>query len=479
MRRFVEGTDRGQSTLFPECLGDWIGEDNPVRVIDVFVDELDLAELGFSGVDPEVTGRPSYHPSVLLKLYIYGYLNRVQSSRRLEREAGRNVEVMWLTGRLAPDHKTIADFRKDNGTAIRKVCARFVALCRMMGLLTQASVAIDGSKFKAVNNRDKNFTRAKMDRRMAQIEESVARYLQQLDTADRQEPSEALKTKTSRLKEKIDKLKEEMHRLEILKVRMLATPDQQISLTDPDSRSMATSGRGSGVVGYNVQTAVDTTHHLIVTHEVTNVGTDRSQLAHVAKETKATLEAENLEVVADRGYFSGEEILACEEAGIMVTLPKPMTSNSKAEGRFGKQDFRYVAEENVYICPAGERLAYHYTNEENGLVLHRYWTNTCQSCTIKHSCTTAKERRITRWEHEHILEAVQRRLDEHPEKMRQRRETVEHPFGTIKSWMGSTHFQMKTLKHVGTEMALHVLAYNMKRVMRILGVGGLMEAIHA
>jgi transposase len=479
MRRFVEGTDRGQSTLFPECLGDWIGEDNPVRVIDVFVDELDLAELGFSGVDPEVTGRPSYHPSVLLKLYIYGYLNRVQSSRRLEREAGRNVEVMWLTGRLAPDHKTIADFRKDNGTAIRKVCARFVALCRMMGLLTQASVAIDGSKFKAVNNRDKNFTRAKMDRRMAQIEESVARYLQQLDTADRQEPSEALKTKTSRLKEKIEKLKEEMHRLEILKVRMLATPDQQISLTDPDSRSMATSGRGSGVVGYNVQTAVDTTHHLIVTHEVTNVGTDRSQLAHVAKETKATLEAENLEVVADRGYFSGEEILACEEAGVMVTLPKPMTSNSKAEGRFGKQDFRYVAEENVYICPAGERLTYHYTNEENGLVLHRYWTNTCQSCTIKHSCTTAKERRITRWEHEHILEAVQRRLDEHPEKMRQRRETVEHPFGTIKSWMGSTHFQMKTLKHVGTEMALHVLAYNMKRVMRILGVGGLMEAIHA
>ena len=330
MRRFVEGTDRGQSTLFPECLGDWIGEDNPVRVIDVFADELDLAELGFSGVDPEVTGRPSYHPSVLLKLYIYGYLNRVQSSRRLEREAGRNVEVMWLTGRLVPDHKTIADFRRDNGTAIREVCARFIALCRTMGLLTEACVAIDGSKFKAVNNRDKNFTRAKMDRRMAQIKESVARYLQQLDTADRQEPSEALKTKTSRLKEKIEKLKEEMQRLDILKVKMLATPDQQISLTDPDSRSMATSGRGSGVVGYNVQVAVDTAHHLIVTHEVTN------------------------DVVADRGYFSSEEILACEKTGITVTLPKPMTSNSKAEGRFGKQDFRYVAEEDVYMCPAAK-----------------------------------------------------------------------------------------------------------------------------
>jgi transposase len=479
MKRFVEGSDRGQSTLFPECVADWIGEDNPVRVIDVFVEELDLAELGFGGVHPEVTGRPSYHPAVLLKLYIYGYLNRVQSSRRLEREAGRNVEVMWLTGRLAPDHKTIADFRKDNGGAIRQVCARFVALCRAMGLLTQASVAIDGSKFKAVNNRDRNFTRAKMERRMAQIEESVARYLQQLDTADRQEPSEALKTKTSRLKEKIAKLKEQMQRLAKLRVRMLATPDQQISLTDPDARSMATSGRGSGVVGYNVQVAVDTAHHLIITHEVTNVGTDRSQLAHVSNEAKATLGVESLDVVADRGYFSSEEILACENAGITVTLPKPMTSNSKAQGRFGKQDFRYVAQQDVYICPAGERLAYHYTTEENGLVLRRYWTNACQSCAIKHSCTTGKERRITRWEHERVLEAVQRRLDEHPEKMRQRRETVEHPFGTIKSWMGSTHFQMKTLKHVGTEMALHVLAYNMKRVMRILGVGGLMEAIHA
>src|SRR5438874_3292035 len=415
MRRFIEGADRSQNTLFPACLEDWIGEDNPVRVIDVFVEELDLAELGFDGIDPEVTGRPSYHPSVLLKLYIYGYLNRVQASRRLEREAGRNVEVMWLTGRLAPDHKTIADFRKDNGRGIRQVCARLVALCRTMGLLTQAGVAIDGSKFKAVNNRDKNFTRAKMERRMAQIEESVARYLQQLDSADRQEPSEALKTKTSRLKEKIAMLKEQMQRLEVLKVRMLAAPDQQISLTDPDARSMATSGRSSGIVGYNVQVAVDTEHHLIVTHEVTNVGTDRSQLARMAKETKATLEVEKLDAVADRGYFDSEEILACENAGITVTLPKPMTSNSKAEGRFGKQDFRYVAQQDVYICPAGERLAYHYTNEENGLVLRRYWTNACQSCAIKHNCTTGKERRITRWEHEHILDAVQRRLDEHPE----------------------------------------------------------------
>jgi transposase len=476
MKRFVEGTDRGQATLFPECLEDWIVENNPVRVIDVFVDELHLGNLGFDGVAPEATGRPSYHPSVLLKLYIYGYLNRVQSSRRLEREAARNVEVMWLTGRLTPDHKTIADFRKDNGGAIRKVCARFIMLCRRLDLFAEVSVAIDGSKFKAVNNRDKNFTRAKMERRLAQIEESVARYLRQLDSADRQEPSEARETKTTRLKEKIAKLKEEVQRLYGLKERMLSASDHQISLTDPDSRSMATSGRGSGVVGYNVQVAVDTKHHLIITHEVTNVGSDRAQLAHMAKKTKATLEATNLDVITDRGYFSSEEILECDKAGVTVTLPKPMTSNP---ARFGKQDFRYVAEDDVYICPAGERLVYSFTTQEHGLILHRYLTNACRNCVIKHRCTTAKERRITRWEHEHILEAVQRRLDEHPEKMRQRRETVEHPFGTIKARMGATHFLMKTLPRVASEMALHVLAYNLTRMMNIMGIQPLMAAIRA
>jgi hypothetical protein len=331
----------------------------------------------------------------------------------------------------------------------------------------------------AVNNRDKNYTRAKMERRMAQIEESVARYLGQLDTADRQEPSEVLQTKTSRLREKIETLKGQMWRLERLKVEMLTTPDQQISLTDPDARSMATSGRGSGVVGYNVQIAVEANHHLIVMHEVTNDGTDRSQLSHVASETKAVLGVDKLDAVADRGYFNSEEIRTCEEAGITVTLPKPMTSNAKAEGRFGKQDFRYVADEDVYLCPAGEKLAYRYTTEENGLVLRRYWTNACQNCAIKPTCTTGKERRISRWEHEHILEAVQRRLDEHPEKMRQRRETVEHPFGTIKARMGATHFLMTTLPRVASEMALHVLAYNLTRVMNIMGIQPLMAAMRA
>jgi transposase len=477
MKRYIEGLDRGQSTLFPECLEDWVEEDNAVRVIDVFVDALDLGGLGFGRAAPEATGRPGYRPSVLLKLYIYGYLNRVQSSRRLEREAARNVEVMWLTGRLMPDHKTIADFRKDNGPAIRKVCSQFVALCRQLGLFAAVGVAVDGSKFKAVNNRDRNFTAAKMTRRMAQIEESVARYLDQLDSADRQEPSEGRTAKVDRLSEKIAKLKDEMQRLKVLEARMLASPDQQISLSDPDARSMATSGRGSGIVGYNVQAAVDTEHHLIVAHEVTNVGSDRGQLASISSAAKTELAVEELDVVADRGYFNSEEILACARAEITVTLPKPLTSNAKAQGRYGKQDFRYIADEDVYICPAGERLTYRFTSQEKGLGLRRYWTNSCPSCAIKDRCTTGLQRRIARWEHEHVLEAVQRRLDENPQAMRARRETVEHPFGTIKARMGATHFLMKGLKNVRTEMALSVLAYNLTRVMNILGIGPLLQAM--
>jgi len=479
MKRFIEGEDRSQITLFPDRLEDYVAEDNPVRVVDAFVDQLDLFDLGFSRIEPSITGRPGYHPAVLLKLHIYGYLNRVQSSRRLEREASRNVEVMWLVGRLVPDHKTIADFRKDNGRGIRKTCVQFVSLCRQFGLLADASVAIDGAKFKAVNTRDKNFTKGKLKRRLAQIEDSVARYLGQLDSADRQDPSLAQTMKIEHLNDKIAKLKEEMNRLAEIEKEMLSRPEQQISETDPDARSMATSGRGSGMVAYNVQTAVDTEHHLIVTHEVMNVGTDKSLLSHMAKRTKAVLGTDALKVVADRGYYKSDKILDCHKSGISVTLPKPQTSNNKAKGLFVKPDFVYLADKDVYRCPAGQYLTYRFTREERGLMLRRYWSRDCQGCAIKDQCTTGKQRRITRWEHEEILDAVQQRLDEHPEKMRQRRETVEHPFGTIKYWMGHTHFQMKTLKHVGTEMALHVLAYNLKRVMNIMGVVPLIAAMRA
>lgn len=484
MPAFVQGADRGQTSLLPDCLDDWVDESNPVRAVDVFVDALDLRELGFGGVDPATTGRPAYHPSVLLKLYIYGYLNRVHSSRRLEREAGRNLEVIWLLGRLAPDHKTIADFRKDNGPAIKEVCAQFVELCRQMGLLAKASVAIDGSKFKAVNSRDNNFTKGKLERRLKQIEESVARYLSQIDTADRQAAAgeDNLETVTltkTRLREKLVKLEEEVKRLREIEKQVLAAPDQQVSLTDPDCRSMATSGRGSGMVAYNVQAAVDTTNHLIVAHDVTNEGSDRSQLANVAVQAKAALHAEKMAAVADRGYFKGEEIKACDDAGITVTLPKPQTSGAKSDGRFGKQDFVYRPTEDVYICPAGERLKYYFTAEENGQKMRRYWTNSCGTCPLKAKCTTGPQRRITRWEHEHIVEAVQKRLDKNPQAMRVRRETVEHPFATLKMRMGATHFLCKTLPKVATEMALCVLGYNLTRVMNIVGVKKLTEAIRA
>lgn len=474
MKRFIQGEDRTQATLLPELLDDYVSDTNPVRVVDVFVDELDLGKLGFERVDPASTGRPSYHPAILLKIYIYGYLNRIQSSRRLEREAQRNVELMWLTGRLMPDFKTIANFRKDNGKAIRSVCRQFVVICQQLGLFSEALVAIDGSKFKAVNNRDRNFTSTKLQRRMEEIESSINRYLSALDTADRQEPSVA-QARTERLQDKIAALKVQMQTLKEVEVRLNETPDKQISLTDPDARSMRT--RGTGVVGYNVQTAVDAKHHLIVAHEVNNDGSDRDQLSSMAIQARDAMGTEQLTVVADRGYFKGEEILACENTGITAIIPKPLTSGSKAEGRFGKQDFVYMAQDDEYRCPAGQRLIRHSTSVEDGMTLHGYWTTACHGCSLKTQCTTGKERRIKRWEHEAVLDEVQARLDHKPEMMKVRRQTVEHPYGTLKTWMGATHFLTKTLDRVSTEMSLHVLAYNLKRVMKLLGTSNLMEAM--
>src|SRR5210317_2313626 len=333
MSGFIEGEDRNQATLFPERIDDYVAEDSPVRVVDVFIDDLDVSGLGFR-TEPNATGRPSYQPKMMLKLYVYGYLNRVQSSRRLEREAQRNVELMWLTGRLAPDFKTIADFRKDNGMPIRLVCRQFVILCRNLNLLANTFVAIDGSKFKAVNNRDRNFTRAKMKRRIAEADATIERYLQQLAEADRLEPAE---DKTRSLEDKVASLKKEMARVKKVEARMLKAPDQQISLTDPDARSMKC--RGAGIVGYNVQTAVDTKHHLIVAHEVTNQGSDRRQLANLAKQAKSAIATEELTAVADRGYYRGEEILDCDKAGIKTYLPKPKTSPNRAKGQFDRDAF--------------------------------------------------------------------------------------------------------------------------------------------
>jgi len=476
MKRFIEVECRAQTTLLPESIDDYIADTNPVRIVDVFVDELDLVKLGFDGVEPAITGRPAYHPAILLKIYIYGYLNRIQSSRRLEKESQRNVELMWLVGRLTPDFKTIANFRKDNGKAIQSVCRQFVVLCQQLGLFSEALVAIDGSKFKAVNNRDRNFTSAKLQRRMEEIESSINRYLTALDTADRQEPAVA-KAKSERLQDKIAALKEQMKALKDIEVELNKTPDKQISLTDPDARSMKT--RGTGIVGYNVQTAVDTKHHLIVAHEVTNVGIDRDQLTSMAKKARTAMGVQDLTAIADRGYFKSEEILACHETGITALVPKCKTSGAKAAGRFDKADFIYDAENNQYRCPAGQTLSWRSSRIEHGLNLHRYWSSCCQQCDLKAQCTPSTERRVTRWEHEGVLDTMQTRLDQAPDSMRIRRQTVEHPFGTLKAWMGATHFLTKTLDRVSTEMSLHVLAYNLKRVMNILGTTTLMEAMMA
>ncbi len=476
MKRFIQGEDRTQATMFPELLDNYVAETNPVRVVDVFVDELDLGQLGFEGVHPAGTGRPAYHPAVLLKIYIYGYLNRIQSSRRLEREAQRNVELMWLTGRLMPDFKTIANFRKDNGKAIRSVCRQFVVLCQRLGLFTEALVAIDGSKFKAVNNRDRNFTNAKLKRRMEEIESSISRYLVALDTADRQEPSIA-EDRTECLQDKIEALKNQMRELKEVEVKLNETPDKQISLTDPDARSMKT--RGNGIVGYNVQIAVDAKHHLIVAHEVTTEGSDHDQLTSMSIKAREAMGVEDLTAVADRGFFKSEQIQACDEAGIDVYVARPDKSSGQVEGRFTKADFIYDAERDEYRCPAGQALIWRFETMENGLKLHCYWSSNCRNCAIKSQCTGSTNRRIKRWENEALLEEMQERLDQAPDIMRIRRETVEHPFGTIKFWMGAAHFLTTTLEHVSTEMSLHVLAYNMKRMMQIMGTVGLMEAMRA
>ncbi len=475
MTDFIEGEVRTQATLFPERLDDYITEENVVRVIDVFIDNLALSELGFKTI-PATTGRPAYHPGTMLKLYVYGYLNRIQSSRRLEREAGRNVELMWLLGRLAPDFKTIADFRKDNSKGIRLVCHDFVLICRKLNLFNDAFIAIDGSKFKAVNSRGHNCTRKKLKNRFSQIDKSIDKYLKQIISADRLEAPIA-KIKTERLENKINKLKKEVERLNNIEAQLEASPDKQISLTDPNARAMRS--HTAGMIAYNVQTAVDVKHHLIVAHEVTNEGTDRLQLMNMTAQAKQATGHEKLNVVADRGYYNSTEIKACEDAGIKTYLPKNETSSNQAKGFYGKRDFIYNPKKDEYLCPGGEIAGYRFSREGKGKIIRRYWSSACPTCPIKSQCTTGKNRRISRWEHEAVLDRVEERTEHEPERMAARRNTVEHPFGTIKSWMGYTHFQMKTLERVSTEMSLHVLAYNLKRVINILGTGALIEAMQA
>src|SRR5207302_9628398 len=450
MHRFIDGEDRMQQTLLPHSLEDYVSEENPVRMIEVFIDELDLAALGFAGMTPAATGRPAYHPSTLLKIYLYGYLNRVQSSRRLERETQRNIELMWLTRRLAPDFKTIADFRRDNGAAIRAACAQFVVLCRRLGLFTRAVIAIDGSKFKAVNNRDKNYTVAKVGKRMEQVDASIARYLAALDRADREE-GDVAEAKSGRLKEKIAGLRRQMQALRAMERTVRDAPDQQVSLTDPDARSMATSGRGTATVGYNVQIAVDAEHHLIVAHEVINQGYDRHQLAPMALTAQQATGCEQITALADRGYFNGDQVLSREGTGVAPIVPKTLTSTGANRGFFTRQDFIYNAEQDHYTCPAGEKLTKIHRRVDHTEDFDRYrHLSACFTCPLRPRCTPTPRRIIKRWENEDVLDRMQDRLDRMPDAMGVRRQTVEHPFGTLKAWMGATHFLTRTLDKVRT-----------------------------
>jgi transposase len=475
MKRFIEGENRLQSTLFPESLEEYIAADNAIRVVDAFVEKLDLKQLGFDRAEPSATGRPGYQPATMLKIYVYGYLNRIHSSRRLERESHRNVELIWLTGRLMPDFKTIADFRKDNRQAIRRVCMEFVGVCRELQLFSATLVAIDGSKFKAVNSRDKNFTRKSVKLRLKKTQANIDRYLAKLDAVDREEP-EIREVTAEELQQKIASMEAKMEELKVHEAEVEAHPDNQVSLTDPDARSMMKAGGGSQV-GYNVQTAVDSKHHLIVAHEVTNATTDRSQLSSIAGQAKGALKAETLTVIADPGYYKGEEIVECQDNGIKALVPKVDTSGRKTKGRYSKADFRYDAEKNEYICPAGQRLTYRFDSIEHGKTLWVYMRYGCSSCPLQAKCTSSNAKRIKRWEKEHLLEAAAAELKKQPEAMRQRKRLVEHPYGTIKHWMGSTHFLMKRLPNVQAEMSLHVLAYNLRRAINILGVPKIIEQL--
>jgi len=473
----VQGIGREQTLQFPPRLDDYIRAENPVRFLDVFVDKLDLQAMGFRRVEAAVEGRPAYHPRDLLKLYLYGYLNRIRSSRCLERESQRNVEVMGLLKCLTPDHKTIADFRKDHPKALRQVFREFIELCKALELFGGEIVAIDGSKFLAVNSSQRNYSERKLEKALKEIDEKLQRYLQQLDTNEATPPLPLALT-PEQLQAKIEALKERQTKYEQIQTQLVESGERQLSLTDSDSRSMPM-GQGTDVA-YNVQIAVDAKHKLIVTAELTNQVTDQAQLSPMATQAKAMLEVEKLTVLADRGYYDGEEVKQCLESGITPNIAKPITSVNQNRGRFTKQDFRYDAEHDVYHCPGGAQLEFRFDTLELGRHIRYYKTAACRDCPLQEQCTQNVEgRRITRWLDEHLLEQMAERLKAHPEYRVQRSSLVEHPFGTLKRGMNQGYFLLKGLENVKAEFSLSALAYNLKRVFNILGAVTLIESLQS
>lgn len=472
---YIEGESREQRVLFPEVLDDYISEENLVRFIDVFVDGLEMEDLGFDRTAPKETGRPPYDPRDLLRLYIYGYVNRIRTGRTLERECQRNVELMWLMRKLRPDFKTITDFRKDNRKAFRGVFRQFVLLCKGLGLVGGELVAVDGSKFKAVNSGQRNFSQKKLEERLKKIDEKVERYLDEMERGDKE--GKDTEISVAELKQKIEKLKERKGRYEELLKELGASGQSQVSLTDPESRAMALTPRGE--VSYNVQTAVDRKHHLIVEQDVTNEGLDNHQLFSMAQKTKQMLGQDELQVVADMGYYNHEELKRCEEAGITTYVSKPLVSKNTARGLFGKEKFVYEADGDCYRCPAKERLDFRFETQEGDKKFRYYWTNACPGCALKAQCTTdPRFHRIKRWEHEAVLERIEQRVKANTVILKLRQQLVEHPFGTIKFWNDQRHFLMRGLEKVKAEFSLSTLAYDIKRALNIVGVRGLIAALN-
>lgn len=472
---FVQGVHRDQVVMFPESLDEYIADDNPVRFLNAFVDSLDLQALGFERAIPMERGRPPYHPGDLLKLYLYGYLNRIRTSRTLEREAQRNVEVMWLLGKLAPDFKTIADFRRDNGKPIRAVFREFTVMCRRLELFGGQLVAIDGSKFKAANSRDRNFTESKLKRLNQRAEKKIERYLEELDKADEQ-GQDNKKPTAEELQEKIDWLRGRKEVYADLQERMDQTGEGQVSLTDPDARSMKLGNSRGTEVAYNVQISVDAKHKLIVDHEVTNAGNDKNQLSSMAIRAKEALEAEALDVVADQGYYTSEEIKNCIEGDVSPYIRKPNTSNNR--GLFAREEFRYDGKNDCYWCPAGKALPFKCQTTYRGKVVRDYIAQDCSRCGLRPKCTRRKTgRQIRRWVEEELLEDMARRVRAEPDKVKQRKSIVEHPFGTIKRSMDQGYFLTRGLLGVRTEASLTMLAYNIKRALKLKGVQELIAAL--
>src|SRR5271165_3193669 len=473
----LSGHDRSQMLLLPEVVDDYVGSDNPVRFIDAFVDGLDLAAASFSRVEPKVTGRPGYAPADLLKLYIYGYLNRVRSSRRLEAETHRNIEVIWLLRHLKPDFKRIADFRRDNRNAFRQVLRQFVLLCRQLDLFGRELIAVDGTRIKAVNNKDRNFTRASPTQFIKLADAKLDDYLQRLDRSDAAE-TKTTGSRVNNLAEKIAAITARRTRCKDMLAQLEQTGEDQISLTDPDSRAMAAHTRVA--VGYNVQVAVDVTHKLIVEQQVTNQVVDMGLLTETAEPAKEVLGAETIEVAADKGYFKIEDIEACEKAGIEPYVPRPQRGPSVKAGLFRKDEFKYDADSDSVLCPGGRRLHPYSSSLLRGLKKVNYTNKlACDDCAIRSRCTGGRFRTVSRLENEAVLDRMQARLAQRPDILDRRRESVEHPFGTIKQWMNQGAFLMRGLEKVRAEFSLTALAYNLRRVLNIVGLPKLIAALQA